>query len=150
MKLSHEITHAEWIEDSAQWQLSITETLPSGDKKQLTDKVDFLIGNIGVLNTWKWPEIPNRQQFKGKITHSASYDTDIDCTGKRVCVIGSGASSLQIIPVVQKQASHLVSFYRTAQWVSSGLGIDGWTDAAGGNFACTFLLSRAHWNEIDV
>lgn len=141
MKLSHEITRADWIEDTAKWRLSITETLPSGDKQQLMDEVDFLIGNIGVLNTWKWPEIPNREQFKGQITHSASYDRNIDCTGKRVCVIGSGASSVQIIPVVQKQASHLLSFYRTPQWISSGLAVDGWTDAAGGNFTCGFLLA---------
>ncbi|KAH8684370.1 hypothetical protein BGZ60DRAFT_367323 [Tricladium varicosporioides] len=137
MKLSHEITRADWVEDLAKWRLSITETLPSGDKRQFMDEVDFLIGNIGVLNTWKWPEIPNREHYKGQITHSANYDTSIDCTGKRVCVIGSGASSVQIIPVVQKQASHLVSFYRTPQWISSGLGIEGWTDAAGGNFTYT-------------
>ncbi|PVH71104.1 FAD/NAD(P)-binding domain-containing protein [Cadophora sp. DSE1049] len=137
MKLSHEVTRAEWNEQTSKWRLYITETFSSGERRELTDDVDFLVGNIGVLNTWKWPNVPNREAFEGQITHSANYDTSIDCKGKRVCVIGSGASSLQILPVVQKEASHVVSFYRTPQWVGPGLSVEGWTDDLGRNFTYT-------------
>ncbi|KAL5317709.1 hypothetical protein ACEPPN_014807 [Leptodophora sp. 'Broadleaf-Isolate-01'] len=137
MKLSHEVTRAEWSEQTSKWRLYITETSSSEERRDFTDDVDFLVGNIGVLNTWKWPNVPNRESFQGQMTHSGNYDTTIDYKGKRVCVIGSGASSLQIIPAVQREASHLISFYRTPQWVGPGLSIDGWTDELGRNFAYT-------------
>jgi cation diffusion facilitator CzcD-associated flavoprotein CzcO len=136
IKLNHEVTRAEWNEKTSTWRLAVKETYLSGEVREFTDEVDFLIGNIGVLNTWKWPSIPNREQFKGQITHSGNYDTSINCKGKRVCVIGSGASTLQIVPIVQKEASQLVSFYRTPQWVGPGLAVDGWTDSLGRNFTC--------------
>ena len=136
IRLSHEVTRAEWSEQTSKWRLYITETFSSGERHEFTDDVDFLVGNIGVLNTWKWPKVPHREAFEGQITHSANYDTSIDCKGKRVCVIGSGASTLQILPVVQKEASHVVSFYRTPQWVGPGLSVDGWTDDLGRNFTC--------------
>lgn len=140
MKLSHEVTRAEWSEQTSKWRLYITETSSSEERRDFTDDVDFLVGNIGVLNTWKWPNVPNRESFQGQMTHSGNYDTTIDYKGKRVCVIGSGASSLQIIPAVQREASHLISFYRTPQWVGPGLSIDGWTDELGRNFACEYLM----------
>lgn len=136
IKLNHEVTRVEWIESTSQWRLFITETSSLEGKRKFTDDVDFLVGNIGVLNTWRWPNIPDRESFKGHMTHSGNYDTSIDYRGKKVCVIGSGASSLQIIPTVQKEASHLVSFYRTPQWVGPGLSVDGWTDDMGRNFTC--------------
>ncbi|KAH8589603.1 hypothetical protein B0O99DRAFT_725009 [Bisporella sp. PMI_857] len=149
IKLSHEVVRAAWIEDLSKWRLTIERTLPTGEKEQFIDEVEFLIGNIGVLNTWKWPDIPNREQFKGEITHTADYDTNIDCTGKRVCVIGSGASSVQVIPVIQKQATQVISFYRTPQWVSSGLAIDGWTNEAGGNFTSKAKFRKSIENKIN-
>lgn len=116
--------------------LHITRTLPSGEKQTLTDEVDFLIGNIGVLNTWKWPDIPRRESFKGKIMHSAAYDESAVLDGKRIAVIGSGASSIQIVPEVAKVAKHLTVFYRTPQWITSGMSVEGYTDEEGRNFVC--------------
>jgi cation diffusion facilitator CzcD-associated flavoprotein CzcO len=115
--------------------LTITRTTDTGPVT-FQDRVDFLVSNIGVLNTWKWPEIPNRETFKGQMTHSAQYDTSINVEGKRVAVIGSGASSIQIIPAIQKTAAQVISFYRTPQWISTGVALDGLTDPAGSNFEC--------------
>lgn len=137
--LRHEVTKAVWDEVDGQWILSIIKTLPNGETHSFEDRVDFLIANIGVLNTWKWPNIPNRESFKGQITHSAAYDTSIDLSGKRVAVIGSGASSIQIVPAIKNIAAEVISFYRTPQWVSMGLAIDGVTDPDGSNFDCTYL-----------
>lgn len=134
--LSHEVTSAIWQEAKGQWMLHITRTLPSGEKQTLTDEVDFLIGNIGVLNTWKWPDIPRRESFKGKIMHSAAYDESAVLDGKRIAVIGSGASSIQIVPEVAKVAKHLTVFYRTPQWITSGMSVEGYTDEEGRNFVC--------------
>lgn len=50
---------------------------------------------------WKWPAIPNREQFKGQMLHSANWDDSIQLQGKRVGVIGSGSSAVQIVPNIQ-------------------------------------------------
>lgn len=136
VQLRHEVTRAEWDDAAGQWLLSIKKTSESGTEETFEDRVDFLIGNIGVLNTWKWPDIPNRNLFQGQITHSADYDTSIQLEGKRIAVIGSGASSIQIIPAVQKVAAEVISFFRTPQWISTGLAVEGLTDVEGRNFDC--------------
>jgi cation diffusion facilitator CzcD-associated flavoprotein CzcO len=136
IKLSHEVTRAEWDEKESMWRLFITETTETGDKREFEDRVDFLAGNIGILNTWKWPDIPNRETFRGLITHSANYDTSIDLKDKRVAVIGSGASSIQILPAITKIAKEVVAFYRTPQWITGGMPVEGYTNSEGGNFDC--------------
>jgi hypothetical protein len=140
IKLSHEVTQAIWDETTSEWILSITETTESGEKlRSFEDRVDFLVANIGVLNTWRWPDIPNRETFRGEMTHSANYDTSLDLAGKTVIVIGSGASSIQIIPAIRKIAGKVVSFYRTPQWISPGLAMEGYTDVQGRNFDCMYI-----------
>lgn len=134
IKLRHEITRAEWDESDSVWRLFITATSDFGEVTNFEDRVDVLVGNIGVLNTWKWPDVPNREAFEGEITHSADYNTSIDLKDKRVAVIGSGASSIQIIPEISKQTKETVCFYRTPQWVSGGMPVEGYTDENGSNF----------------
>jgi cation diffusion facilitator CzcD-associated flavoprotein CzcO len=136
IKLSHEVVKAEWNEAKGKWILDILHHSLSGESIPLKDEVDFLVGNIGVLNTWKWPEIPQRETYTGRMTHSADYDTSIETKDKTVIVIGSGASSIQIIPAISKDAAKVVCFYRTPQWISTGLAVEGYTDPEGRNFAC--------------
>jgi cation diffusion facilitator CzcD-associated flavoprotein CzcO len=136
IKLNHEVLKAVWNEEKGTWLIEIAFTAPGCGRVILTDEAEFLVGNIGVLNTWKWPDIPGRTEFKGRMTHSAEYDTSIDLSGKRVAVIGSGASSIQIIPAIVEDTKQLVSFYRTPQWISHGLAVEGFTDSDGRNFSC--------------
>lgn len=53
--------------------------------------------NILISSNWKWPDIPGREDFEGKMLHSASYDRSFDHKGKNVAVIGSGSSSIQVV-----------------------------------------------------
>lgn len=130
-----------WDEATSQWILTVTEIKTndaSGETEERTfeDRVDFVVCNTGVLNTWKWPDIPGRDAFKGRITHSADYDTSIDLKDKTVIVIGSGASAIQIVPAIKGDAKKVISFYRTPQWIGPGLAMDGYTDTEGRNFNC--------------
>jgi cation diffusion facilitator CzcD-associated flavoprotein CzcO len=52
-------------------------------------------------SSWKWPEIPGLQDFKGKLLHSASWDHTYDFQNKTVVVIGAGSSAIQIVPQLQ-------------------------------------------------
>jgi cyclohexanone monooxygenase len=76
-----------------------------------------LIVGAGGLSEPKLPEIDGIETFQGELFHSARWDHSVDLTGKRVAVIGTGASAIQIVPEVQKVAERLDVYQRTAPWV---------------------------------
>lgn len=63
------------------------------------------------------PEIPHLASFKGKLIHSASWDPDLNWTGKRIAIIGNGASAIQILPQMQPAAQEIVTYIRTPTWI---------------------------------
>ncbi len=77
----------------------------------------------GPLPDHKLPDIRGVDTYEGKMIHSARWDHDYDFTGKRVAVIGTGASAVQIIPELVKQADFVKVFQRTPGWVLPRLDI---------------------------
>ena len=77
-----------------------------------------VISAVGQLNRPKWPDIPGQDRFKGIAFHSTQWEHEHDLTGKRVLVIGTGASAFQFAPEVAKVANEVVIFQRTPPWVS--------------------------------
>jgi len=80
------------------------------------EAVNVITGSGG-LSEPKLPEIEGIETFQGEIFHSARWNHDVDLAGKRVAVIGTGASSIQIVPELQKVVDHLDVYQRTAPWV---------------------------------
>src|SRR5690606_34564170 len=76
-----------------------------------------LVSCVGGLNRPAIPRFPGLDGFRGRTFHSAAWDNDYDLTGKRVAVVGTGASAVQFIPHVAQQAGRLHVFQRTAHWV---------------------------------
>jgi cation diffusion facilitator CzcD-associated flavoprotein CzcO len=77
----------------------------------------LVLGN-GALHIPSQPDIPGLEQFQGARFHSAQWDHDYDLGGKRVAVIGTGASAIQIVPEIAKQVSKLEVFQRTPPWIA--------------------------------
>ncbi len=77
---------------------------------------DVLILATGQLNRPSIPGLPGRDRFAGHSFHSARWDHDYDLRGKRVAVVGTGASAVQFVPEVAAQAAHLSVFQRTGNW----------------------------------
>lgn len=72
-----------------------------------------------ILNNFKWPQIDGLDTFKGKVIHTARWPSDYQAeqwANDRVAVVGSGASSIQTVPRMQKAAKHLDVFVRTGVW----------------------------------
>ena len=78
---------------------------------------DVVVTGSGGLSEPKLPEIEGIDSFEGEVFHSARWNHDYDLTGKRVAVIGTGASSIQIVPEVAAKVAHLDVYQRTAPWV---------------------------------
>ena len=86
-----------WQEDEGVWKLSLI----ASDGSRSTDSCEILVNGSGVLNSWKYPNIPGINEFKRKLMHSATWDPSVDLKGKVVAVIGGGSSAVQIIPQIQ-------------------------------------------------
>lgn len=76
-----------------------------------------IVSGIGALHVPSIPEIPGAERFTGAAFHSAQWDWSCDLAGKRVAVVGTGASAIQFIPEIAKQAGHVVVFQRTPPWI---------------------------------
>lgn len=76
-----------------------------------------VIGATGVLTQPKKPDIPGIDSFQGITMHTARWDHDVDLRGKRVAIIGTGASALQVTPEIAPEVAHLTVFQRTPIWV---------------------------------
>ncbi|HEV2778167.1 MAG TPA: NAD(P)/FAD-dependent oxidoreductase [Actinophytocola sp.] len=82
-----------------------------------TFQATVLVPAVGQLSRPAWPDIPGRETFGGHSFHSALWDHDHDLTGRRVAVIGTGASAIQFVPKIQPRVEHLTVFQRSAPYV---------------------------------
>lgn len=78
----------------------------------------MLIAASGILNWWKWPDIPGLHDFKGHLVHSANWDHSYDVTGKRVALIGGGSSGIQLLPNIQPKVAHCDHYMRGKTWIA--------------------------------
>jgi cation diffusion facilitator CzcD-associated flavoprotein CzcO len=103
-----EVEAACWDQDAHRWQV----TTSAGS---LT--ADFVVSATGALSDPKDPDLDGFDTFAGEVFHSARWNHDYDLRGKRVAVIGTGASAVQIVPEIAEAVAHLDVYQRTAPWV---------------------------------
>lgn len=103
-----EVTSCTWQQDSCRW---LVETADGR-----THNADALVLATGQLNQPARPAIPGMESFAGHSFHSARWDHDYPLTGRRVAVIGTGASAVQFVPEVAALAERLTVFQRTGNW----------------------------------
>ncbi len=108
-----EVVSARWNEAAGTWRVVTRDK--QGREETLTARA--VISAVGQLNRAKWPEIPGREDFRGPSFHSSNWDHTVEYRGKRVAVIGAGASGFQIVPTIAPDAAHVSVFQRTAQWM---------------------------------
>jgi len=87
----------------------------TGDGDEAT--ADFLVSACGVLHHPRVPKIDGLESFEGAAFHSARWDHSVDLRGKRVAVVGTGSTGVQIVTALAESAGRLTLFQRTAQWI---------------------------------
>jgi 4-hydroxyacetophenone monooxygenase len=107
-----EVLSATWSEDDERWSVRLRN--PDGGEE--TVEANAVVSAVGQLNRPSFPNIPGRDSFAGESFHSARWRSDIDLSGKRVAVIGTGASAVQFIPEIAPEAGELLVFQRTPAW----------------------------------
>ncbi len=103
------VTAMRWSEETARWTVEVA----GGE----TIEADIVIGATGQLSRPNLPDVPGRERFAGAQFHSAEWDDAVQLDGKRVVVVGGGATAIQVVPALAGRVSHLTVVQRTPSWV---------------------------------
>ncbi|QBD76406.1 NAD(P)/FAD-dependent oxidoreductase [Ktedonosporobacter rubrisoli] len=139
-----ELQHAAWHEEERRWHITTSRGKCTAD---------ILILGQGPLQEPSLPAIAGIESFEGCLFHSAQWRHDYDLSGKRVAVIGTGASAIQFVPHIQPQVSRLLLFQRTPPWIVPRLdqAIPAWQQRLFRLLPLTqrFVRTRIYWrNEL--
>ena len=110
MRFGVVVDGARWDEEERHWVVTLQ------DGESLTTR--YLLTATGFLSQPKMPEIPGIETFDGTVVHTTKWDHDLDLTGRRAAVIGTGATAVQLIPEIAPKLAELTVFQRTAIWVT--------------------------------
>jgi cation diffusion facilitator CzcD-associated flavoprotein CzcO len=109
LRLGAEVTSAQWDEHAALWRVEVNGS------QTLTARV--LVSGMGGLSKPAFASVPGLERFRGASFHSAEWDHDVELEGKRVAVIGTGASAIQFVPEIAAEVERLHLFQRTPPWI---------------------------------
>ncbi|WP_428934753.1 flavin-containing monooxygenase [Streptomyces sp. ACT015] len=108
LRLDTEVLRMAWDAERLRWDIETTAGRYSAD---------LVVSATGPLSDPKVPDIPGLDSFPGEVFHSARWNHGFDLRGKRVAVVGTGASAIQIVPAIAPDVSRLTLFQRTPPWV---------------------------------
>ena len=108
VRFDTEVTGAGWDEDAGVWRI---------ETSQGPYTADVLVAAPGPLSAPSIPDLPGMDEYAGTVFHTATWNHDHDLRGRRVAVVGTGASAIQAVPEIAQQAAHLDVVQRTPPWV---------------------------------
>ena len=118
IRYGHLVTKAEWSSDDAKWTVTSTNK-HSGATSSISCSFLFMCSGYYSYKKGHTPEFIGRERFKGKIIHPQEWPLDLDYSGKRVVVIGSGATAVTIVPSMAQKAAHVTMLQRSPTYMVS-------------------------------
>jgi cation diffusion facilitator CzcD-associated flavoprotein CzcO len=112
------VTQAQWSTDDAQWTVTSTNKA-TGASSIVTCSFLFMCSGYYSYKNGHTPEFTGRERFKGTVVHPQAWPTDLDYAGKRVVVIGSGATAVTIVPSMADKAAHVTMLQRSPTYMVS-------------------------------
>ncbi|BDX33462.1 putative monooxygenase y4iD [Mycobacterium antarcticum] len=112
VRFGTDVVRAAYANAEGKWHIEIRDS----DGIPQTLVANVLVSAVGMVNRPSVPPISGLDEFPGPVMHTAAWDTSVDVTGKRVAVIGTGASSMQLVPTIADAAQHVTVFQRSKQW----------------------------------
>ena len=125
MRFQHMVTDAAWSSEASTWTVT-AQVGPDGDKQTVTYTCNYLFMCSGYYS-YKGgyqPEFPGSNDFSGPIVHPQKWPEDLDYQGKRVVVVGSGATAMTLVPAMAKTAAHVTMVQRSPTYVVSRPAVD--------------------------
>jgi monooxygenase len=116
IRVGHRVLRAAWSSERALWQI---EALRAGETVAFTCSWLFCAGGYYRYEEGYTPDFPGRERFQGRIVHPQRWPEDLDFEGKRVVVIGSGATAVTLVPAMAAKAAHVTMLQRSPTYVVS-------------------------------
>jgi monooxygenase len=114
IRFNHHVRKAEWSSDDGRWTVT---TRRDGEEVTFTCNYLFMCSGYYSYKEGYTPEFPGRDRFAGTVVHPQAWPTDIDYAGKRVVVIGSGATAMTLVPAMARTAQHVTMLQRSPTYV---------------------------------
>lgn len=113
-RFNSRVGDARWNETTSKWDVTVAG--PDGSEE--IHSADYLFSAVGILNIPKYPTIEGLDGFEGDVYHTSRWPNSADLSGKRVAVIGNGASGMQVVPAIADEVASLTIFARSKQWAA--------------------------------
>ena len=121
---NQKVASSNWVSEKSMWELTIKS---DGQETNMTCNFLFLCGGYYSYDKPYMPEFPNQEAFQGNLIHPQFWDESMDCTNKKVIVIGSGATAVTLVPAIAKKACHVTMLQRSPSYVVSAPAEDSWS-----------------------
>jgi monooxygenase len=118
IRFHHRIVRADWVTDDARWHI-VAERSDTGETIELTCGFVFSCSGYYRYDHGYLPDFPGMDRFNGTIVHPQAWPEDLDYAGKRVVVIGSGATAVTLIPSLARTAAHVTMLQRSPTYIAS-------------------------------
>ncbi|MCW2607157.1 MAG: FAD-containing monooxygenase EthA [Frankiales bacterium] len=116
IRYHRKVVSADWSAEQARWLLEVEHT-DTGERSRLTAGWLFCAGGYYRYDQGYTPTFPGRERFAGQVVHPQQWPEDLDCAGKKVVVIGSGATAVTLVPALADQGAHVTMLQRTPTYV---------------------------------
>ncbi len=123
IRFHHLVRHAEWSSETATWTVDV-ELATTGEHLVYTCNFLSMCSGYYSYRHGHTPDFAGRDRFQGRIIHPQQWPDDLDDTGKRVVVIGSGATAMTLVPAMAETASHVTMLQRSPTYVAAGPDVD--------------------------
>lgn len=118
IRFQHRVVRAEWSSEEALWSVE-AERVDSGETVRLTCSYLWVCSGYYRYDEGFTPEFPGAKDFKGETVHPQHWPADLDYSGKRVVVIGSGATAVTLVPAMADKAAHVTMLQRSPTYIAS-------------------------------
>jgi cation diffusion facilitator CzcD-associated flavoprotein CzcO len=147
IRYGHQVRRASWSTPDARWTV---EAERGGAREPVTITCSFLFvcGGYYKYSAGYTPEFPGTERFRGRIVHPQKWTEDIDYAGKRVVVIGSGATAVTLVPEMAKTAAHVTMLQRSPTYVVARPAEDGMANWLRRHFPAMFAYVVTRWKKV--
>ena len=147
IRFGHRVTRAEWSTAEARWTV-FAERTDTGETVKITCRFLFACTGYYRYDEGYTPEFEGTDRFRGRIVHPQHWPQDLDYEGKRVLVIGSGATAVTLVPAMADRAAHVTMLQRSPSYVISLPGSDGVADALGRRLPACAAYAIVRWKNV--
>ncbi len=148
IRYQHQVVQASWSGADALWTVEVRVGGSSPATKQLTCRFLFMCAGYYDYDEGYTPELPGRERFQGQIVHPQRWTPEVAYEGKRVVVIGSGATAVTLVPELAKRAAHVTMLQRSPTYVASLPARDRIADALGARLPRATAYALTRWKNV--